>query len=109
MENRIVSYKRDRDGVPVACVIARHFPELNNNMVYIAGCLCCKNDRKNFSKQEALALAEDRARAMAFKGRTCALPHSLAKLGYDMVYRAKAFFPGKEVLNPVIKIIPPKD
>ena len=107
MEMRIVSYLRNKNDVPIGCVIARHFSELNNNTVYIAWSLCGKKDRHNFSKEEALARAEDRARAMAFKGRLCAVPHSLANLAYDMVYRAKAFFPGKAVLNPMIQVIPP--
>lgn len=107
MENRIVSYQRNSNGVPVGCVIARHFPELNNNTVYIAWSLCDKKDRKIFSKEEALARAEDRARAMAFKGRLCSMPHSLATLGYDMVFRAKNYFKGKAIQNPMIQVIPP--
>lgn len=104
---RLVSYLRDNHGTPIGCVIARHFPELNNNTVYIAGSLCCRKDRHNLSKFEALLLAEDRARAMAFKGRLCPLPHSLANLGYDMVHRAKKYFDGKAIQNPMIAVIPP--
>jgi hypothetical protein len=107
MENRIVSYERNKAGVPVGCILARCFPELNNNTVYIAWSLCRKKD--NFSKRDALEMAEDRARAMAFKGRLCAVPRSLATAAYDMVYRAQEFFPGKLVMNPVIQVIPPKD
>lgn len=107
MEMRLVSYLRDNHGTPIGCVIARHFPELNNNTVYIAGSLCCKKD--HFSKQEALALAEDRARAMAFRGRLCPLPHSLAKLAYSMVHRAKKYFEGKAILNPMIQVSTPRN
>ena len=108
MEMHLISYLRDNHGTPVGCVIARHFPELDNNTVYIAGSLCRKKDRHNLSKSEALLLAEDRTRAMAFKGRLCPLPQSLAKLGYDMVHRAKKYFDGKVVQNPMIAVVPPQ-
>jgi hypothetical protein len=97
----IVSRKR-RVGV----VVAKKFPELN--IVCVTGSLCHLN-KESFNMENAMALAEDRANAMALCGRKCAVPFSLRNEIPLMYDRAVRYFKGCTVVSSPVKDNTPKD
>ena len=103
METQLVHYVKNRRGEKVGCVVAKSFPGLKE--IYVSGSLC-HTKKDTFNKEDALALAEDRATAMAFHGRSCALPHSLTNDIYEMVDRAHRYYKERPVVMPIIKQAP---
>lgn len=99
MENMLVRFVH-RKGKSVGVVIAKYFPEINR--VVVTGSLC-RSKKDRFTKEDAMALAEERAKVTAFEDRPCPLAHSLKKDVEYMVERARRYFKGKPVTEPVIK------
>ena len=99
MDNVLVRFVH-RKGKSVGVVIAKRFPEINR--VIVTGSLChSKKDR--FTKEDAIALAEERAKVTAFEDRPCPLAHSLKHDVEYMLERARRYFKGIPVTEPVIK------
>lgn len=60
-----VQYKRDKNGVPIGCVVGHVMPSTGE--VYYGWSLCHKSDRKQLSKKFAKQVARDRVRRHALE------------------------------------------
>lgn len=102
MESQIVRFVK-RGKKTVGCVIARKVAGIDNK-VFVSGSLCRKG-KDVFSKENAVNLAEDRAIAMAYDNRPCALPHSLKSDIAQMAERAHRYFKEMDVVYPPIHTV----
>ena len=102
MENILISFVKNRKGqANVGCVIATKIPG-NDTTVFVSGSLCHRKKDK-FSKEQAIALAKDRALTMAIHNRSCPVPYSLKNDIAWMAQRARMYFKGMSVVVPPVK------
>ncbi len=104
MENRLVQYVQ-RNGKTVGCVMASKMP--GKTEIYISGSLC-RRKADVFDKVTAITLAEQRLIAQAFRNRPCRLPYSLKTALDHITDRARRYFKGATVIEPLLKSSTPK-